>query len=117
MKEALRADLQSAMKARDRDAVAALRSLLAAIDNAEAVDVDVAANSNVSSEHVAGGVAGLGAAERPRRELSEAELIAIVAEERRQHLDAAARAESAGLPDIARTHAAQAGALDAYLNT
>ena len=34
----MRRDLTAAMKARDKPAIAALRSTLAAIDNAEAVD-------------------------------------------------------------------------------
>ncbi|GAA5031790.1 hypothetical protein GCM10023317_82610 [Actinopolymorpha pittospori] len=40
MRASLRDDLTAAIKARDRVAITALRSALAAIDNAEAVPVD-----------------------------------------------------------------------------
>ncbi|WP_234391152.1 GatB/YqeY domain-containing protein [Nocardia suismassiliense] len=69
----LRAALSVAMKSRDRQAIAALRSTLGAIDNAEAVDV---------GEHRAGAVegsaVGLGVAEVARRELTEADIEQIV---------------------------------------
>ena len=41
MRASLRDDLKAALKARDRVATAALRSTLAAIDNAEAVPADL----------------------------------------------------------------------------
>ena len=67
----LRADLTTAMKARDKEAVAALRSVLASFDNAEAVPVPAPATGPpASSEYVAGTSVGLGSAEVARRELT-----------------------------------------------
>jgi uncharacterized protein YqeY len=64
------------MKARDRSATSAIRSALAAIDNAEAVDVSVAPREQPGV--IAGGVAGLGAGEVARRTLTDDEARAIV---------------------------------------
>ena len=73
----LRRRLSAAVRDRDRVAAAALREAIAALDNAEAIppDGDLKAES---SEHVAGGVVGLGAAEAERRILDAAEQRAIV---------------------------------------
>jgi uncharacterized protein len=62
----LRRQLKAAVLHRDRIAVSALRDGIAALDNAEAVEPgqDVPTQG---SEHVAGGVVGLGAAEVERR--------------------------------------------------
>ena len=68
MRERLQTALRGAMKARDRAAVAALRSTLAALDNAQAVEADVAP---VEHEHFAGTAGGLGAGEAPRAALDE----------------------------------------------
>lgn len=78
----LRQDLRAAMKAQQRDEMAALRNLIAAIDNAESVE----ASSSVqeapsSSEHVAGGVPGVGAGEAVRRALSNRDLQRIIENE------------------------------------
>lgn len=61
MRTTLREDLTSAIKAKDRVAITALRSALAAIENAEAPDQ--AGPSPTESAHVAGSVAGGGATE------------------------------------------------------
>ncbi len=68
--------LPQALRERDAIAVAAIRSAIAAIENAAAVEPTQAAGTG--SEYLAGSVAGLGAAEAPRRELSEPDLFAIV---------------------------------------
>jgi uncharacterized protein len=83
----LRVALTDALKARDSLAISALRSAIAAIDNAETVDAPDALAPGGGSPHVAGAVSGLGAAEVPRRPLTEAEMDAIVGNavvERRQ---------------------------------
>ena len=64
----LRRRLSTAVRAQDRPAVSALRSALAALDNAEAVQPGEGFQPEVS-QHVAGGVAGLGAAEVERQVL------------------------------------------------
>ncbi|WP_244929467.1 hypothetical protein [Nocardioides sp. W7] len=101
---ALRADLRARLTRarldRDRAGAAALRSAIAALENAEAVPVasGAAGPAEVSSEHVAGAAAGLGAAEAERRVLDDAEERAIVARERAELLDAAASYDAAGDP-------------------
>jgi uncharacterized protein len=64
----LRRRLSSALRDQDRPAVSALRSALAALDNAEAVEPAEGFRPE-ASEYIAGGVAGLGAAEVERRVL------------------------------------------------
>src|SRR5699024_1985324 len=96
MREVLRAELKSAMRARDRVAVAALRSAIATIDNAEAVpaetplpEANVAASED-AQQHVAGAVVGVGNSEVTRRELGEArmrELVTAGITEREEHAD------------------------------
>jgi hypothetical protein len=77
LRATLRRDLTAAMKARDTDAVAALRTAIAAIDNAEAVAAPEAAPA-ATSAHIAGARAGLGAAEAARRQLTGDELRAML---------------------------------------
>ena len=73
----LRTDLRAAMKAQRRDEMAALRTLIAAIDNAESVE-DASSPPPSSTAHVAGAVQGLGAADGARRSLSEHDLQRII---------------------------------------
>jgi uncharacterized protein YqeY len=97
----LRDELLRARKARDATRVSALRSALAAIDNAETPD-----NTSVTasgSATIAGSVAGLGAAEVSRRELSEAEIRALFAAEVEERLTAAEQCTAGGYLDRAAT--------------
>lgn len=71
------------MKARDRPAVAVLRATLAAIDNAEAVELPAVAGLAIEASPV-----GPGTADVPRRELAESDVARIVRRERAE-LDAA----------------------------
>ncbi|MGX9790598.1 GNAT family N-acetyltransferase [Mycobacterium sp. MMS18-G62] len=83
----LREALLAARKDRDAVRVSALRSTLSAIDNAETPDragVDASASGTV-----AGAVVGLGAAEVARRELSDAEIRALLRAEIDERLTAA----------------------------
>lgn len=89
------------MKARDKPAVSALRSALAAIDNAEAVRLDAAPAADTASADVAGAVAGVGSAEVPRRDLSPAEVHAVVRNAISERETAAAHYHSAGRTDAA----------------
>ena len=84
------------MRDRDAPAVAALRSALAAIANAEALDV-VPADVG---EHPLGRQ-GVGAAEAPRRELTTAEVVAIVQLEIDERKAAAAEYDQLGRTDDA----------------
>jgi len=65
------------MKAKDRVAAGALRSVLGAIDNAEAVET-VPTSSAATSEHVAAAAVGVGASEAQRRTLTAGQVRAIV---------------------------------------
>jgi uncharacterized protein YqeY len=75
--ERLQAALRSALKAQDRIALSAIRSALAAIENAGAVQSDSLPPS-ISRGHVAKAVAGLGAADVARRELVDREILDII---------------------------------------
>lgn len=111
----MRADLRRAIKEGNRTTAAALRSALAAIENAEAVE-DVPTDSPwQGSEHVAGALLGLGSAERARRTLSDEEMTSILRAEREQHLEAARQAGAAGRDELASRHRQQAKALEGYL--
>jgi len=105
------------MKARNGVAVAALRSMLAAIDDAEAVDVGVAeSRPSVGGEHVAGSTAGLGTGEVARRALSETEMNALV-QAQVDELSAAAREyETVGRDDMADRLRAEADVIRRYLH-
>ena len=77
LRSQFRRHLGAAVRDRDRVAVAALREAIAALDNAEAILPDGELQAG-SSEYVAGGVVGLGAAEAERRILDAGEQRAIV---------------------------------------
>lgn len=64
--------LTEAVRSRDTVTVSALRGLLSAIANAQAVPAPHAQAG--ASQHVAGATAGVGSTEAPRRELSEADV-------------------------------------------
>jgi uncharacterized protein len=118
--------LRAAMKAKDTVAVSALRSVLAAIANAEAIPVAAPASnagpagntvppgnpapasqavtggdqrvagSHVAGSHVAGSAAGLGAAEARRRELTGTDIAAIIGAEVTERRSAARQYDSTG---------------------
>lgn len=96
LRDSLHAAVPAAMKARDRRTVSALRSALAAIANAEAVEV----GGEVLAGAIEASPVGVGAAEVARRVLSEADVAAIVRAEiaeRRAAADAyGGRARRAG---------------------
>ena len=91
----LRQRLSSALRDQDRPAVSALRSALAALDNAEAVQ-PAAGLRPEASEYIAGGVAGLGAAEVERRVLDAESQGRIVKAESRPDLPPLRRTSSTG---------------------
>jgi uncharacterized protein YqeY len=110
----LRTALTAAMKRRDAAAVSALRSALAAIDNAEAVDPAHTPAPGTSAT-IAGAVTGLGAAEVPRLHLTEDQIEAIVRTEIAERLRAAEQHDALNIPDRAARLRAEAGALNAEL--
>jgi uncharacterized protein YqeY len=80
MQARARSALTEAMRTGDRPTVSALRTLLAALANAEAVST-LDADAATTSEHVAGAHAGLGAAEAERRVLTAADERAVLVTE------------------------------------
>lgn len=75
LRQRLRDALTTAIKARDRVAVAALRSTLAAIENAEAVDRPASMDRDLSLGRIP---IGAGAADVARRALTESQVEQIV---------------------------------------
>lgn len=63
-RQRLQLALRAALKARDTVATSALRSALAAIDNASAVPARPSPGVGTGSVHIAGAASGLGASER-----------------------------------------------------
>ena len=104
--------LLAARKNRDSARVSALRSALSAIDNAETPD-DASVDAQLS-ETIAGGVTGLGAAEVPRRELSDAEIRSLLRAEVDERL-AAARQIDTSHTERAATLRAEAAVLSGLL--
>lgn len=99
-KQVLRTALREAVRLRQMPAVAVIRETLAAIDNAEAADLTAA--PPVQHGVIAGGVAGLGAGEVPRRTLSAEAVLAIVEREVQERRDAATTYSALGRQDDAR---------------
>jgi uncharacterized protein YqeY len=90
----LRESLLTARKDRDTARIAALRSALSAIDNAETPEpVDIKTGS---SGTIAGSVAGLGATEVARRELSDEQIRDLLRAEIDERLNAAEDFSAAG---------------------
>ena len=113
LRESLRDALRTAMKARDKPAVAAMRAALSIIDNAEAADVSAA--PAVEEGHIAGGVAGLGAGEVARQQLSEPELVALLQAEVERWESTARDADGLGRTDDAEQLRAEIAALRPFL--
>ncbi|MFD3744911.1 hypothetical protein [Nocardia sp. NPDC058633] len=110
LRERLRAALKPAMKARDLGAVSALRSALAAIDNAEAVDLGERRAGAMEDSPV-----GLGAAEASRRDLTDVDIEAIVRREIDERRVAATEYERLGALDRRDRLTAEADTLAALL--
>jgi uncharacterized protein len=104
-----------ALKARDDVAVAALRSAIAAIDNAEAVETQDMSRRQASSEHIAGASAGAGSAEAERRVLTEADTHRVLRAQVDERLNAARQYEDLGRGEVAERLRREAELLRAYL--
>jgi uncharacterized protein len=101
VRQRLQLALRAALKGRDKIAASALRSALAAIDNASAVPAAPPPAASTGSAHFAGTAAGVGAAEAERRFLSAAETEEIVATEVAERHAAALAYERGGHRDQA----------------
>ena len=109
VRERLRAALRTAMKERDRATIPVLRSTLAAIENAEAVEHDGRAVVEDAARAGAGG--GLGAGEAERGEVGEQAVLAREIEERRT---SAAEYERLGRAEEAARLRAEADLLTSF---
>ena len=106
LKERLRTDLKAAMRERRSGEVAVLRTLIAAIDNAEAVPTDHLAGRLRRREDVG---------EVARRKLDQAALSGIVAAEAQSRLAASADYERNGRPDDAARLREEAQLVERYI--
>ena len=116
LRSMLRADLTTAMKARQVEAVAALRTALAAIDNAEAVEVPGSTGA-LAGGRIAGAQSGVGSTEARRRDLSIGEVRAILSGQIEERVAAAALYDAKGQHDAAGRLRREADALRRYLAT
>jgi uncharacterized protein len=110
--------LKAAMRARDQVAIAALRSALAAIGNAEAVPADEHAARVAPGQggpHFAGAAVGLGAGETARRLLSPADLAAIMRTELSDREAAADHYAASGFADQAERLRREASVLESVM--
>jgi len=114
LRSRLRADLLAAMKARQLEAVSALRTALAEIDNAEAVAAPVQ-DRKLASEHIAGASAGVGSTEAARRVLSLEELRALLRAQVSERLAEAGRYDGLGQGEAADRLRREAEVLGKYL--
>lgn len=112
LRRRLRNALVAAMKERDRVAVTALRSTLAAIDNAEAVDTTAVASGSLTIES---SPVGIGVAEAERRALSDEDIAQIVRSEVADREAAALEYDRAGRPERAEALRAEAQVLSSHL--
>jgi uncharacterized protein len=113
----LRQDLTAALKARDVSTANALRSAIAAIENAEAVDTNGPEPRRASSEHIAGATAGAGSSDVQRRELSDADVIAVIRLQVQERAEAAGVFEQLGEMKQAERLRHEAAVLRKYLPT
>jgi uncharacterized protein YqeY len=100
------------MKARDRAAVAALRSALSALENAEAIKPDSGTEGSLAIEQLP---IGAGATEADRRVLTPAEVTAIVRDEIAERETAADEYDRMGQLERAEGLRAEAAVLQAHL--
>ena len=114
LRAALRQGLTTAMKARDAEAMAALRIAIAAIDNAEAVEVSDT-RPPATSAHVAGATRGAGSAEAARRRLDSAAVRGILRDQVDEQTREAGRRDELGQADAARRLRRRAEVIAAYL--
>lgn len=114
VRAAMRRDLVVALKSRATDTAAALRTAIAAVDNAEAVDTTNRA-AGTEDGPVAGATAGLGSSEVARRTLSVADARNVVAAVISEYVDEAERYESLTRGEAAAVLRQQAEVLRRYL--
>jgi uncharacterized protein YqeY len=115
MRSRMRQDMTAALKDRDEVTVAALRSAIAAIDNAEALDTSANTARDTGSQHIAGATAGVGSSDVERRILSDAEVQGIIRRQVEERREAADQYVKLGREDQAMRLRREAGVLSDYL--
>jgi hypothetical protein len=111
---ALRQGLTTALKARDTEAMAALRTAIAAIDNAEAI-ATADTQRPLTSADIAGASRGVGSTEAVRQALSSGQLRDIVDGQITEYAREAHRYDALGRPDAAQRLRHRATILAAYV--
>ncbi|MFF9911852.1 hypothetical protein [Streptomyces sp. NPDC013457] len=101
------------MRARDKAAVSALRSTLAALDNAEAVPLT---EDQLRGTALEASPAGVGATEAVRQELSEHTVVELVRAEAAERLEAAEQLTAPAHADRAARLRAEAEVLLRFLD-
>ncbi|BBY48593.1 hypothetical protein MARA_20610 [Mycolicibacterium arabiense] len=122
-RETLRAQLLTARKQRDQTRVSALRCALSAIDNAETPDAETP-DAQIPRETapvvtpdgaIAGAGSGLGSTEVARRQLTDAQIRALLRAEVDERLRAAEQLEDNGAEERAAAVRSEADVLTAVL--
>jgi uncharacterized protein len=113
LRAALRRGLVAALKARDAEALAALRTTIAAIDNAEAIPA-AHTQAPLTSADIAGASSGVGSTEAIRQSLSVGQVRDIVSEQIVEYARQADRYDLLGQPDAAQRLRHRARILAAY---
>ncbi|WP_078287774.1 hypothetical protein [Mycobacterium sp. D16R24] len=113
LRTTMRTDLTAAMKARNSVAVSALRTAIAAIDNAESVDDT--ARTRLDNTHIAGATRGLGSAEAARKVLSPADVRAILRAQIDDRTAEAERYDTLGQAQAAARLRQEAAVIAGYL--
>lgn len=114
LRAALRHRLAAALKARDPDALAALRTAIASIDNAQAIPLP-GTGPPASSARIAGAGSGAGSTEAARRQLGGGELRDILLGQIAEYTSEADRYDALGQADAAERLRRRARVLTAYV--
>ena len=101
----VKSELKEAMRARDRATVIALRGILSALDNAEAVVVDAPAWPPVVNR----------SADVPRRTLTGADVARILQDEADEHQRALVQYEALGQPEVVEELRVKLAVVNRYL--
>ncbi|MGI8882375.1 MAG: GatB/YqeY domain-containing protein [Jatrophihabitans sp.] len=112
----LRRDLTTAMKRRDATAMRAIRSALALIANAEAVDAPAAAAHLADESPIASAATGLGVTEAARTVRTDQDIAELLRADRREQLASADEYDRLGQSDRAVELRAEADTLSRYLD-
>ena len=105
VRDRLRADLVSAMRAGDKTEMSMIRTLIGAIENAEAVEGEGSSDPKLGLNH-----------DRPRKTLTDDDIVRILSSERSEAAAAAAGYKRMGLADEAEDLDQRVRIVDRYLS-